>query len=182
MWRWCAYLLGLMLIGVALAALPSVPIVESYVGGSAVHGFIEDGRYFVNPGHGQPIVEVAESTWRTVYWLERIWPWSALIPIWLGMFLTFYGKGPNWKPPPVPPGELPACVFRACLVHTGITVGGTLAFWYTTRVPWATMLVAWVLFCICCAAVTRVYSRFLRQQSAAESDTASGSDSDRYQR
>ena len=92
----------MLLIAVALVALPSAMIVESYVGGSAIHGYVEDGRYFVNPGHGQPIAEVSESTWRAVYWVERLWPWSALIPCWIGMFLMAYGMGPNWKPPPTP--------------------------------------------------------------------------------
>jgi hypothetical protein len=66
MWRRCAFLSGVLLIGVAIAAVPSGAVVESYVGGSAVHGFVEDGRYFVDPKHGQPVVEVSESTWRTV--------------------------------------------------------------------------------------------------------------------
>src|SRR5437762_2884976 len=66
MWRWCAYLSGVALIAVALVALPSGMIVESYVGGSAIHGYVEDGRYFVNPGHGRPIAEVSDSAWRSV--------------------------------------------------------------------------------------------------------------------
>src|SRR5687767_15939687 len=93
MWRWCLYLFGVVLIAVALAAVPSMMIVESYVGGSATHGYVEEGRYFVNPGHGRPIVEVSESTWRTVYWVERSWPWSILIPGLIGLLLTACGKG-----------------------------------------------------------------------------------------
>jgi hypothetical protein len=167
MWRWCAYLFGVMLIGVALAAVPSVAVVESYVGGSAVHGSVEDGRYFVNPVHGRPIAEVSGSTWRTVYWVERLWPWSALVPGLAGLFLAGYGKGPNWKPPPVPHAEMPPWVLRACLACAGITVGGTLLGWFATRTPWATMLVGWILICICGGTVGRLYSRSLRQQSAA---------------
>src|SRR4051812_48474155 len=105
MWRRCAWLAGVVLIAVAIAALPSIMIVESYVGGSAVHGYIEEGRYFVDPGHSRPVEEVSESTWRTVYWVEWLWPWSALLPCWAGLFLTSYGMGPNWKPPPTPPKE-----------------------------------------------------------------------------
>ena len=73
-------MLGMLLIGVAIAAVPSGMIVESFVGGSAVHGHVEDGHYFVNPGHGRPIVEVSATTWRTVYWVERLWPFSILVP------------------------------------------------------------------------------------------------------
>ena len=80
MWRWSAYLSGVVLIAVALVAAPSAMIVESYVGGSAVDGYVEEGRYFVNPGHGRPIAEVSESTWRAVYWVERLWPFSVLVP------------------------------------------------------------------------------------------------------
>ena len=124
MWRWCAYLFGVVLIAVALVAVPSVAIVPSYVGGSAIDGSVEDGRYFVNPGHGRPIVEVSESTWRVVYWVERLWPFSALLPCWVGIFLTVHGMGPNWKPPPAPPAELPPWVLWACLVSAGITLAG----------------------------------------------------------
>jgi hypothetical protein len=168
MWRWCASLSGVLLIAVALAAVPSGAIVESYVGGSAVHGSVEDGRYFVNPGHGQPIAEVTESTWRTVYWVELLWPWSALIPCWAGLFLTMYGKGPDWKPPPAPSAELPPWMLRACSVSAGITVAGTWLFWVVVRIPWATMLVGWILGCMCCGTVVRLYYRSLRQQLPAE--------------
>src|SRR5439155_2993533 len=122
MWRWCAYLSGVVLIVVAVATVPSGMVVESYVGGSAIHGYVEDGRYFVNPGHGRPIAEVSESTWRAVYWVERLWPLSALVPGLVGLFLTLYGMGPNWKPPPPPPKEMPPWVMRACLGSGGITV------------------------------------------------------------
>jgi len=168
MWRWCAYLAGIASIAVALAAVPSVAIVESYVGGSAIHGHIEDGRYFVNPRHGRPVTEVSESTWRTVYRLEKIWPWSALIPCWIGILLLVYGKGPDWKLPPPPPAQMPAWVFRALLVSTWITVGGTLVCLVVVRTPWVVMLVSWILFCICTGSVVRLWTRSLRQQQTAE--------------
>jgi hypothetical protein len=167
MWQWCAYLSGVTLIGVALAAIPSIAIVTSYVGGSAVHGSVENGRYFVNPSHGMPIVEVSEATWRTVYWVERAWPFSIFVPGLAGMFLTMCGKGPDWKPPPAPPAEMPPWMLWVYLVGIGVIVGGTLLFWSVTRIPWATMLVGWILVCVCGAAIVRVYSRFLRQQSPA---------------
>jgi hypothetical protein len=165
----CAFWSGVLLIGVAVAAVPSVAIVESYVGGSAVHGHVEDGRYFVNPGHGQPIAEVSESTWRRVYWVERLWPFSALIPCWLGMALLAYGMGPDWKPAPVPPGDPPVWVLRACGVAALITVGGAAQFWMIVRVPWATQLVGWILFCVSVGSIVWLYTRWLRQQQTAES-------------
>jgi fatty acid desaturase len=172
MWRWCAYLTGLLLIAVAIAAVPSVMIVESYVGGSAVHGHVEDGRYFVNPGHSQPIVEVSESTWRTLYWLERLWPWSTLFPCWIGIFLIVHGKGPNWKPPPMPPKEMPPWVLRVCMAAVLVTVGATLLFWRLVPIPWATMLFAYILFCISVGTVSFLYSRALRRQAKPERDQA----------
>ena len=178
MWRWCAYLFGVALIAVAVAALPSPMIVESYVGGSAVHGSVEDGRYFVNPGHGRPVAEVSESTWRAVYWVERLWPFSALVPGFAGLFLTGYGKGPNWKPLAVPPAEPPPWVLWACLVGAGITVAGTLLFWFATRTPWATMLVGWILSCLCCGTVAWLWFRSLRQQQTAEPGAAAAASRD----
>jgi hypothetical protein len=172
MGRWWAHLFGVVLIGVALAAVPSVAIVPSYVGGSAVDGYVEDGRYFVNPGHGRPITQVSESTWRVAYWVERLWPWSAWIPGLIGLFLTTSKSGPNRKPPPIPPAEPPPWVLWACLVSTGITLGGTGLCWVATRAPWAVMLVGWILVCICCGTVGWLYSRSLRQQSAAAPDAA----------
>src|SRR5262245_5925090 len=172
MWRWCVYLSGVLLIAVGLVALPSTMIVESYVGGSAISGHVEDGRYFVAPGHGMPIAEVSESTWRTVYWVERLWPFSALVPCWIGMFLMAYGMGPNWKPPPAPPAELPPRVLRACGVGAGITVAGTWLCLVVVRTPWVVQLVGWILLCVSCGSVAWVYSRSLRQQSTAESDPA----------
>lgn len=169
MWRWGVYLLGAALIAVALVALPSAMVVASYAGGSATHGFVEDGRYFVNPGHGQPIAEVSESTWRTVYRLERVWPWSALVPCWAGMLLIACGIGPNWKPPPLPPDELPPWMIRACAVGGGLTVGGGLLCWVVTRTPWVTELVGCILLYVNCGTVTWLYTRSLRRQSALES-------------
>ena len=168
MWRRSAYLFGVILIGVALATVPSAMIVESYVGGSAVHGSVEDGRYFVNPGHGLPIAEVSESTWRTVYWVERLWPFSALIPCWIGMFLMAYGMGPNWKPPRPLPKELPLWMIRACGVGAVFTVAGTWLFWVAVRLPWATMLAGCILLYVSCGTVCWLYSRSLTQHLTAE--------------
>ena len=168
MWRWCAYLSGGLLIAVALAAVPSAAVVESYVGGSAVHGYVEDGRYFVNPGHGRPIAEVSASTWRTVYWVERLWPLSALVPGLTELFLIGCGTGPNWKPAPPPPKEMPPWVLRACLAGAGFTMGGTWLFWVVVRAPWATMLAGWVLICASAGSVGWLYSRSLREQPTAE--------------
>ena len=172
MWRWCAYLFGVVLIAVALVAVPSAMIVESYVGGSAVHGSVEDGRYFVNPGHNQPIVEVSESEWQTLYWVQQFWPWSALVPAWVGIILTVSGMGPNWKPVQVPPGELPPWMIRACGLAGCIPVAGALLTWVMFRVPWVAMLVGWILFCVSTGIVTWTYSRSLRQQATAKPDAA----------
>ena len=95
MWRRCAYWSGVLLIAVAMVTLPSVPIVSSYAGGSALRGSVEDGRYLVNPEHGRPVVEVSEATWRAVYWVERLWPWSAWVPGLTGLLLTGYGRRTN---------------------------------------------------------------------------------------
>jgi len=168
MWRRCMYLCGVVLIGVAIAAVPSGAIVESYVGGSAVHGSVEDGNYFVNPGHNQPIVEVSESTWRTVYWMERVWPFSAVIPCWIGMLLIAYGKGPNWKPTPPPPKELPEWMVWTCGAAGVFVVVATLMFWYEVRIPWATMLAGWVLMCVTVGTIVWLYSRSLRKRAAAD--------------
>jgi hypothetical protein len=166
MWRWCAYMSGMVLIAVALAALPSGAIVESYVGGSAVHGHVEDGRYFVNPGHSWPVVEVSGSTWRAVYWLELLWPLS-VVPGLIGVALMAYGMGPNWEPPPPPPKEPPPWVKRACIASGAFTVAGTWLFWVAVRVPWATILAGWVLFCVSAGPVGWLYTRSLRQQPTA---------------
>jgi hypothetical protein len=170
MWRRCAYWSGVLLIGVAIAAVPSGAIVESYVGGSAIHGHVEDGRYFVNPQHGRPIVEVSESTWRTVYWVERLWPFSAIVPCWAGLFLMAHGMGPNWKPPPAPPQEMPPSMIWACGAGGVFTVIATWLFWVVVRVPWATMLAGWILLCLSGGMVVWLYSRALRQESTAEPD------------
>jgi hypothetical protein len=172
MGRRYAYWSGVLLIAVAIAAVPSVMIVESYVGGSAVHGHVEDGRYFVNPGHSRPIVEVSESTWRVVYWVERLSPWSALLPGWLGLFLTARGMGPGWKPPPVPPAEPPPWVLWACLASAGITIAGVWLCWVVVRTPWVVMLVGWILICASAGSVAWLYARSLRQQPTADPDAA----------
>jgi hypothetical protein len=62
---------------------------------------------------------------------------------------------------------MPPWMLWVYLVGIGVIVGGTLLFWSVTRIPWATMLVGWILVCVCGAAIVRVYSRFLRQQSPA---------------
>ena len=165
MWRRCAYWSGVLLIAVALAAVPSVAIVSSYAGGSAVRGYVEDGRYFVNPEHGRPIAEVSEATWRAAYWVERLSPWSAWIPGLTGLLLTGYARGPNGKPIPIPPAEPPPWVLWACLVAGVGTVAGTLLCWVVVRVPWATMLAGWILICISAGSVAWLYSRSLRRRS-----------------
>jgi hypothetical protein len=136
MGRWCAYLSGLLLIAVALVALPSGMIVESYAGGSAVHGSVEDGRYFVNPGHGWPVVEVPESTWRTVYWLELLWPLS-VVPGLIGGVLMMSGMGPNWKPAPVPPGHPPLGITAVGAgIMMGLVAAGARLGWLAGRATW----------------------------------------------
>lgn len=157
--RRCGYWSGVALILTALGSVPSVAIVPSYVGGSAIDGHVEDGRYFVNPRHGRPIVEVSESTWRVVWWVERLWPVSALVPGLLGLFLTGYGLGPNRKPPPPPPKEPPPWVLWACLANGGITVAGTGLCLVAVRTPWVVMLVGWVLMCVSVGTVGWLYSR-----------------------
>ena len=174
MWRWCAYLVGVMLIGVAIAAVPSSAIFDSYAGGSAVDGGVENGRYFVDPGHNGLIVEVSESTWWTAYWLERLWPFSALVPCFAGLFLLMYGLGPNWKPPAAPPKEMPPWAIRACAASGVFTVIGAWLFWVIVRIPWATMAFGWILFCVSVGWVAWSYSRSLRQQSDGESGAAPG--------
>ena len=172
MWRSCVYLSGMVLIVVALVAMPSVPIVESYAGGSAVRGYVEDGRYFVNPEHGRPTAQVSESTWRAVYWVERIWPWSAFVPGLAGLLLTSYAKEPSGKPTPVPPAEPPPWVLWTCLGFALGTVGGTWLCWVVTRTPWIVMAVGWVLMWASGGTCGWLYSRSLHHQSAAEPDTA----------
>jgi len=172
MWRRCAYLSGVVLIAVALVAVPSGAIVPSYVGGSAVAGYVKGGRYFVNPEHGRPIVEVSESTWRAVYWVERLWPFSALVPGLTGLFLTECGRGPNGKPPPVPPAQPPPWVLWACLVCAGFIIAGTWLCWIVTRTPWVVMLVGWILICAGGGTCSWFYSRALRQQWTAEPSAA----------
>jgi len=167
MWRWCAYLLGVVLIAVALADVPSGAIVESYVGGSAGHGYVADGRYFVNPGHGRPAAEVSESTWRTVYRVEVLSPFS-VVPGIIGVLLLLYGKGPNWKPAPAPPEEMPPWVKRACIASGAFTVAGTWLCWVVGRLPWATLLAGWVLFWVSAGSVGWLYTRSLRRQAIAE--------------
>ena len=163
MWRRRAHLLGVLLIGVSIVAVPSGTIVESYVGGSAVHGSVEDGHYFVNPGHSQPILEVSKGTWRTVYWVERLWPFSAIVPCWIGMFLLAYGKGPDWKPPPDPPKELPEWMVWTCGAGGVFIVVATVLFWYAVRAPWATMLFGWIMICATTATIVWFFSRSLRR-------------------
>jgi hypothetical protein len=167
-WRRCSYWSGVLLIAVALAALPSVAIIPSYAGGSAIDGFVEDGHYFVNPSHGRPIVEVSESTWRAAYWAERFWPLSALVPGLIGLFLTGSRTVANRTPPPVPPAEPPPWMLWACFASAGFIVAGTLLCWVVTRVPWATMLFGWILVCVNSGTVAWLYSRWLRRQWTAE--------------
>lgn len=163
-----AFWFGVLLIGVALVTLPAGPIAESYVGGSAVHGHIDNGRFFVNPGHGQPIVEVSEATWDTLFWLERLWPFSALLPGLAGIALTAYGMGPSWKPVAMPPGDPPRWVMWEIMLSVGVTIAGTMLCGAFSRTPWLTMLVAYVLFCIAVGRVTWLWTRVLRRQASSE--------------
>jgi len=172
MWLRLAYWTGVLLIGVAIVAVPSLSIVVSYAGGSALDGFIEDGRYFVDPGHNQPIAEVSESMWQTVWWVERLWPFSALVPAWIGMFLTAYGMGPDWKPAPVPPGDMPPWFVWLSGAAGALAVAGGLLCWTLFRTPWVTMLVGYILACLGVATVVWLYTRFLGRQSAAAPDAA----------
>jgi hypothetical protein len=171
MWRRCAYLLGVLLIVVAIAAVPSPMIVESYVGGSAIHGSVENGCYFVNPGHSQPIVEVSESTWRAVYWVERLAPFSALVPGLIGLFLVGYAKGPNRLPPPVPPPQLPPRVLWMCLVSGWIIMAAIWLCWVIVRTPWVVMVFGWIVICLSVGTVVLLYSRSLRRPSTTEPGT-----------
>jgi hypothetical protein len=166
----CARWSGILLIGVALIALPSAPILESYAGGSAVLGRIENGRFIVDPGHGQPIAEVSESLWWTVYGVERVWPFSALIPGFAGLFLLRCGMEPSWKPVRMPTGDPPPWVMREILVSVGVVVAGTLLCWFLSRTPWVTMVVAWILACITVGRVTWLWMRELRGRPNNETD------------
>jgi hypothetical protein len=156
-----------LLIAVALAAVPSMAIVSSYAGGSAVRGSVENGRYFVNPEHGRPVVEVCEATWRAVYWVERLWPWSAWVPGLTGLLLTSCSRGLNRKLPPIPPAEPPPRVLWACLMTAGLILIGTWLCWVFTRTPWVVMLAGWLLICAGSGTCAWLYSRALRQQSTA---------------
>lgn len=158
----------------ALAVVPSAPIVSSYAGGSAVRGYVKDGRYFVDPAHGRPIVEVSEPTWRAVYWVERVWPFSAWVPGLAGLFLTSYGRGRRPARTPPPPKELPPWMLWACLAGAVLIVTGTGLFWVAVRVPWATMLVGWVLICFSAGAVAWLYARSGRPPPAAGPGAAPG--------
>jgi hypothetical protein len=171
MWRRCAYWCGVSLIAVALLAVPSVAIAPSFAGGSAVNGSVVGGRFFVNPSHGRPIVEVSESTWRTVYWVERLWPFSALVPGLIGLFLAGYAIGPNQKPAPHPPAEPPPRVLWACMLCGVGTVALTLLCWYITHTPWVVMLVGWILFCVAGGTCGWLYYRSLHPLSNDEPPT-----------
>lgn len=83
---------------------------------------------------------------------------------------------PNGNPPPLPPAGPPQRVLWACLLDAGVTVGGTCLFWFAVRVPWATMLVGWVLACLAVAACAWVYSRALRRLSTADPSAATEPD------
>jgi hypothetical protein len=166
MLRRCLCWPGVLLIVIAIAAVPSSMIAESYVGGSAIHGSVEDGHYFVNPGHSQPIVEVSESTWRTVYWVERLAPFSALIPGLAGLFLVGYAKGSDRQPPAVPPAPLPPRVLWACLVSGWIMMAAIWLCWVVVRTPWVVMVFGWLLICVSAGIVGVVYSRSPRPPSA----------------
>jgi hypothetical protein len=91
--------------------------------------------------------------------VEVLWPWMPIILIWAGLFLSDFGKRLGSKPPP--PRELPPWMLWLCLASALFTVGGTLAFWYAVRIPWATMLAAWILVCVSGGAVVWLCYRSL---------------------
>lgn len=162
-------LFGLLLIGVAVAAVPSAAVVPASVGGSAVLGHVTDGRYFVNPGHGRPVVEVSERSWRAAYWVECLRPWSALLPGWAGLFL-----GIRRTPTPSPPGKVPPRAVTACLAGSVLVLAGAAAGWALTGSPWAAVLVGWALVCACVLAVGSLCGRGVRDQGTA---SVAGTDS-----
>jgi hypothetical protein len=171
MWRQCANYLGVVLIAVAIVAVPSSMIVEAYVGGSAIHGSVDDGRYYVNPGHSQPIVEVSASTWRAVYWVERLAPFSALIPGLTGLFLVGYAKGPYRQTAPASTAPLPPWMLWACLVSGWIIMAAIWLCWVVVRTPWVVMVFGWVVICVSVGTIVLLYSRSRRQlPSAGPSD------------
>jgi hypothetical protein len=103
--------------------------------------------------------------------MERLWPFSAIIPCWVGMFLIAYGKGSDRKPTPAPPKELPEWMVWACGAGGVFTVVATLMFWKVLRFPWATMLFGWILICLTTATIVWFYCRSLRQQSTADPES-----------
>jgi hypothetical protein len=152
MWRWCASPPGALLIAVALVARPSAVTLAPYAGGSAVHGSAGDGRYVVNPGHGRPVAEVPGSTWRAVYWAERLWPWSAVVPCWAGEVL---------------PG-----VLGACSAGAGFVVAGAWLCSALVRTPRVVVLVPCVLFYVSVGAVVWLHTRSSYRQPTAEPRSA----------
>ncbi len=172
-----AFIFGVLLIVVAIVAFPSGMVVSSYASGSASHGRVVDGRYFVNPQHGQPVVEVSKTMWWTVYWSEKFWPFSALIPGWVGMFLMSYGKGPNQEPTPPPPAEFPRWMVWMCGAAGVFVVFATLLFWAAVRIPWATMVAAWVLLCVTVGFIVWVHARSVKGITKAEPPTSTNQNS-----
>lgn len=167
MWQRVALGAGVALVGVAVLAVPSVAVVGAYAGGSAVHnGYVEDGRYFVAPCHGKPVAEVSGPLWRTVYWVEMLWPWSAVVTGLLGLFLT---GADRWSdgPPPVPPPEPPPWLLGACAAVVVVTLAGARVAWVVTGAAWVVWLVGWALVCAGAALVGWLYKDLWRRAAAA---------------
>lgn len=138
MWRWCAFWCSMVLFGMALVALPAITIVPSYLGGSAHHGYFEDGRYFVG-GHGRT-AEVSESAWWLAYWVEILFPFSILVPAAAGYVLYRLQALPNQ--PRLRSAEVHpflAALTGIVTVWTGAGLG-----WLIGRAPWTIWLGGWL--------------------------------------
>ena len=133
---WC----GVILIGSGLVGLPAPSIVASYVGGSALCGSIEDGRYFVG-GHSVH-KEVSEFEWRLELRVSQSFPWATLVPGLLGMLLiaSTLPPGPIATPPPP---SLEHLVKTSVIPIPVIALGAALG-WFLARQPWAAELGGWL--------------------------------------
>jgi hypothetical protein len=66
----------------------------------------------------------------------------------------------------------------SCGAGALVIVGGTLLFWYAVRVPWATMITAWVLICLVTGSLGWLFSRSLREERTGEPGAAPYADCD----